>query len=149
MTIPSFDECPVTFGAYCSEQMRRWDELFPSEHNYFQRLADLLAKQPGTFFDALRDVEVKMGVTPKTWPKGQFTLAQVDFLNRNPHYAEWRAEITRIFGIIDPQLDAQLRQKAKPRLVIVTSPADLPVGPDRTWLRIQDKGQRVKVVPPF
>ena len=148
MAIPSFDFCPVTFGAYASEQMRHWDELFPAERSYFQRLAELLAKQPPEFFDGLKAVEVKMGVTPKTWPKGQFTLAQVDFLNRNPHYAEWRAEIRRLFGSIDPQLDSQLRQRAKPRLVIVMSPADLPVGPDRTWLRIADRGQRVKVTPP-
>lgn len=145
---PSFDSCPVTFGAYCTEQMRHWDELFPAERSYFQRLADLLTQQPPAFFDRLRAVETKMGVTPANWPKGQFTLAQVDFLNRNPHYAEWRDEIRRLFAAIDPRLDAQLRQRAKPRLVLVTSPADLPVGPDRTWLRIQNKGVRVKVEPP-
>jgi hypothetical protein len=147
-TVPNFDACPVTFGAYCNDQMRHWDELFPAERSYFQRLADLLARQEPAFFDALRTIEGKMGVTARTWPQGQFTLAQVDFLNRNPHYAEWRAEIARLFAWIDPQLDAQLRQKAKPRLMIVLSPADLPVGPDRTWLRIQGQGQRVKIVPP-
>jgi hypothetical protein len=147
VTRPNFDVYPVTFGAYCSEQMKHWDELFPAERSYFQRLSDLLTKAPAAFFDPLRAVETKMGVTANNWPKGQFTLAQVDFLNRNPHYPEWRSVITRMFAEIDPQLDAQLRRKAKPRLVIVYSPADMPVGPDRMWLRIKS-GQRVGVKPP-
>ncbi len=146
--LPKFDAYPVTFGAYISEQVRAWDELFPAERGYFIRLAGLLATAPPEFFDPLRAIEVKMGVTEKNWPRGKFTLEQVDFLNRNPHYAEWRAEIARMFTLIDPQLDAQLLRKGRPRLIIVTSPADLPVGPDRMWLRIAQFGKRIKIEAP-
>ena len=43
-------------------------------------------------FQPIRDAEARMGVNDRTWPKGEFTLDQVDFLNRNPRYPEWRAE---------------------------------------------------------
>ena len=39
-----------------------------------------------------------MGVNEKNWPKGQFTLEQVDFLNRNAHYPEWREAVSAVFA---------------------------------------------------
>jgi hypothetical protein len=145
---PNFDSFPVTFGGYISEQVRSWDELFPAERDYFTRLASLLKEAPREFFDPLLALEARMGVTEKVWPRGKFTLEQVDFLNRNPYYPAWRAEIARIFSIIDPQLDDQVRKKGRPRLIVVLSPADLPVGPDRLWLRIAQHGKRVKLEAP-
>jgi hypothetical protein len=145
---PNFDAYPVTFSGYVSDQVRAWDELFPAERDYFTRLAALLATAPTEFFDPLRAIEVKMGVNERNWPKGKFTLEQVDFLNRNAHYAEWRAEIARLFSIIDPQLDEQVKRKGRPRLIVVMSPADLPAGPDRMWLRIAQYGQRLKIEAP-
>jgi hypothetical protein len=148
MNQPDFDRFPVTFGGYISEQVRAWDELFPVERDYFTRLADLLTRAPKEFFDPLLAIEARMGVTEKIWPRGKFTLEQVDFLNRNAHYPEWRAEIARIFSILDPRLDEQARKKGRPRLIVAMSPADLPVGPDRLWLRIAQYGRRVKLEPP-
>ena len=148
MPQPNFDSFPVTFGAYISEQVRTWDELFPAERDYFTRLADLLSQAPREFFDPLRVIELRMGVNATNWPKGKFTLEQVDFLNRNAHYPAWRAEIARLFSTIDPQLDEQARKKGRPRLIVVMSPADLPVGPDRMWLRIAQYGRRVKIEAP-
>ena len=85
---------PVTLGAYVGDQLRSWPALFPPERSYFERLFQLFdaaGEETALLFEPLRAVERKMGVTPKTWPEGQFTLDQVDFLNRNPHYPEWRA----------------------------------------------------------
>ncbi len=148
MTVPSFDFCPVTFGGYMTDQARNWPELFPAERDYFLRLAALLKQAPESFFAPLQAIEQKMGVTPQNWPRGQFTLAQVDFLNRNAHYAEWRREIARLFSILDPQLDEQVRARGHRRAIVVTSPADMPVGTDRMWLRIREQGRMVALDTP-
>jgi hypothetical protein len=140
-----FEHVPVTFAAYFVEQLRGWETLFPAEQEYFVRLGAYLEKAPAALFAGLAALEPKMGVTPKTWPRGRFTLEQVDFLNRNPLYPEWRREITVIFNEIGPALDAAV--KGQPRLVIVLGPADLPVGPDRMWTRLP-KGRRVRLTVP-
>jgi hypothetical protein len=143
-----FAHVPVTFSSYLVEQMRGWETLFPAERSYLERLSKLLEDSPGEAFAPLEAIEKKMGVTPEKWPRGRFTLDQVDFLNRNPHYAEWRAEIARLFGQIDPILEQQITARGRPRLVIVIGPADLPVGPDRMWTRFAGKGRRVQLRVP-
>src|SRR5215470_10857539 len=97
-----FDHVPVSFFSFFHQQITEWETLFPAERSYLHRLSKYLEKADAKFFDGLRDVEKQMGVTPQTWPRGKFTLLQVDFLNRNPHYPAWRAEIARLFSIIDP-----------------------------------------------
>lgn len=141
------DRYPISFGAFLSDQWKNWAELFPAEQNYFTRLLGWLDGQPLSFFDGLREIEKLMGVNGSNWPKGRFTLEQVDFLNRNAHYKEWRAEVARIFSIVDPAIEAESRRRGRPRLVIVASPADLPVGPDRMWKRIEQLGKRRKLEP--
>ncbi len=147
-----FDRLPVSFSAFCFDQMKDWDLLFPNERRYFERLFDLLDRsgQPEVdrLFEPMRAAETQLGVNEKTWPKRQFTLDQVDFLNRNPHYPEWRAAVSTVFGKIDPLLDAEIARKGKPRLVVVISPADIPTGPDRMWLRIANRGKRVAIQQP-
>lgn len=147
-----FDRLPVTFGAFFFEQMREWDLLFPAEQDYFTRLFALLDRAPAVevdrLFEPVRAAERLMGVNERTWPRRQFTLEQVDFLNRNAHYSEWRAAIARVFSQIDPVLDAEVARRGWPRLVIVISPAELPVGPDRMWTRISGHGYRVALQAP-
>ncbi|MBL8239471.1 MAG: hypothetical protein JNM66_18745 [Bryobacterales bacterium] len=140
-----FEHVPVTFAAYFNEQLRGWETLFPAEREYFERLGAYLEKAPAELFAPLAALEPRMGVTPKSWPRGRFTLEQVDFLNRNALYPEWRRVITSIFESINPALDAAV--KGKPRLLIVLGPADLPVGPDRMWTRIKG-GRRVALQVP-
>ncbi|MFN0106139.1 MAG: hypothetical protein ACKV2U_29120 [Bryobacteraceae bacterium] len=146
MPPPRFDfaHVPVTFGAYFNEQLRGWDTLFPAERDYFERMGTYLEKAPGELFAPLAELEPRMGVNQKTWPRGRFTLEQVDFLNRNALYPEWRRIITAIFDVINPALDAAV--KGRPRVVIVLGPGDLPVGPDRMWTRL--KGRRVALRVP-
>src|SRR5881396_1750510 len=88
------DRLPVTFGTFFFDQIKEWDLLFPSEQNYFERLFGLLdrsePKVVEELFAPLRRLEPVMGVNEQVWPKRRFTLDQVDFLNRNAHYAEWR-----------------------------------------------------------
>jgi hypothetical protein len=140
-----FDHVPVTFSAYFSEQLRGWETLFPAEQDYYVRLGAFLEKAPARLFAGVAALEPKMGVNERTWPRGRFTLEQVDFLNRNPHYAEWRQEVALIFNEIGPALDAAVKQQK--RLVIVMAPAELPVGPDRMWTRLP-AGRRVSLDVP-
>jgi hypothetical protein len=139
------DRYPTSLGSFLNDQWRNRAELFPAERDYIQRLVAALQQRPAAFFDALLAAEKQMGVNGSNWPRGRFTLAQVDFLNRNPHYAVWRSEIARIFSVVDPELEQEVRRKGRPRLIIVSSPADLPVGPDRMWKRIDQKGRRVPI----
>ncbi len=143
---PRFDfaHVPVTFTAYFAEQLRTWNLLFPAEQTYFERLGAYLEKAPPALFAPLAELEPRMGVTPRTWPPGQFSLAQVDFLNRNAFYPEWRRRISAVFNVINPALDAST--KGQTRLVVVIAPADIPVGPDRMWTRLS--GRRIPLKPP-
>lgn len=141
------ERLPPTFSTYTFDRLKDWDNLFPAERDYFERLFSLLDRSSGEAveqtFAPLRAVEEKMGLDPRIWDGKDFTLEHVDFLQRNPHLAEWRAAIAEIFSKIDPLLDAEAVQSGKPRLTLVLSPADLPMGPDRMWLRIQEQGKLV------
>jgi len=142
-----FDRIPATFSTFFLEQLKDWNTLFPAEQTYFEQLFLLIQKIPATdqdvLFSTLRIVEKKMGINEKTWPRRSFTLDQVDFLNRNPHYAEWRQIIAGIFAQLDPILDEEKARHGQPRLSITVTPAELPVGPDRLWTRL--KGRRIQL----
>ena len=142
---------PITFSAFAWEQMREWELLFPAEQRHYERLFGLLARsdprEVDRLFAPMREIESQMGVNGKTWPQRRFTLDQVDFLNRNPRYPEWRAAVTGVFAQLDPLLDAEVARQGRARLVIVISPPEIPAGPDRMWLRVAGHGQRLAVEP--
>jgi hypothetical protein len=146
------DRLPLSFSAFCLDQIKEWDLLFPAERNYFERLFRLLDRTSQAaveeLFSTLRAIERRMGVNERTFPKGQFTLEQVDFLNRNPHYSEWRATIAQVFAALDPALDAEIARSGHERLVIVVSPPQLPVDPSQMWLRLQHRGKRIPLELP-
>jgi hypothetical protein len=142
-----FDRLPPTFSTYVHDRLREWETLFPAERDYFERLFALLdrsdPKAVEDLFAPLRVVEEKMGVSEKTWNRREFTLEHVDFLQRSPHLAEWRATIAGIFAKIDPLLDEEVARAGHSRLVIVVSPPELPMGADRMWMRLKDRGRLV------
>lgn len=146
------DRLPRSFAAFCFDQMKDWDLLFPAERTYFERLFGLLDRSSPSdverLFQPLRELEPRMGMNDKTWPRGQFTLEQVDFLNRNPHYPEWRAAVAKVFAQLDPILDGETTRSGHARLVVVVTPSQLPADPGRMWMRLQDKGKRVPLAPP-
>jgi hypothetical protein len=146
------DGLPRSFGAFCFDQMKDWDLLFPAERSYFERLFGLLDRSSGPvverLFQPLRELEPKMGMNEKTWPRGQFTLEQVDFLNRNRYYPEWRAAVAQVFAQLDPALDAEAARNGHARLAIVIAPAQLPTDPGRMWTRFQGRGKRVEISGP-
>ena len=143
------DRLPVTFSTFFFDQFQQWRLLFPYEQEYQERLFTLLDRSPAeavdSLFAPLREVERRMGVSEKTWPRRQFSSEQVDFLNRNPHSGEWRQAISYVFGHLDPILEAEKAKKGRPALVIVTAPAELPATTDRMWLRLGRRGKRVAI----
>ena len=147
-----FDRLPVTFSTFFYEQILEWDLLFPAEKNYYERFFGLLAKLPAADLDRLfaevRAAERQMGVTDAVWPKRTFTLQQVDFLNRSPHYPIWRKAVSGVFAEIDPRLDAEAALHGRPRVVVVVSPSEIPAGPDRLWTRVRSHGRRVPLETP-
>ncbi|HEV3196518.1 MAG TPA: hypothetical protein VGZ73_01395 [Bryobacteraceae bacterium] len=146
------DRLSVSFSSFCLDQMKDWELLFPAERGYFERLFGLLDRSSPEVvervFAPVREIERKMGVTEKTFPKGQFTLEQVDFLNRNPYYSEWRGAITRIFAQLDPLLDSEVARAGHARLVIAIAPSQLPADPERMWTWFQGRGKRVALEMP-
>ena len=140
-----FDRLPRTFSVYSLDRIRDWHRLFPAEKRYFERLFGLLDRSPDgavtELFAPLREVERKMDLGGGLWSTREFTLEHVDFLQRNPHLAEWREAIAAVFARIDPILDDEVARSGNARLVIVASPAELPMGPDRMWTRIRANGQ--------
>lgn len=147
-----FDRLPVTFSTFFYEQILDWELLFPAEKSYYERFFGLLAKLPPIELDGLfagvRTAEREMGVNEANWPKRTFTLQQVDFLNRSPHYAVWRKAVSAVFAEIDPRLDAEASRHGHPRVVVVLSPAEIAAGPDRLWQRIRSHGHQVSLDPP-
>jgi hypothetical protein len=146
-----FDRIPATFSTFFFDQIKDFEALFPAERNYFERLFTLIDQLPAAGFEELflplRRAEVTMGVNEKNWPRRTFTLNQVDFLNRNPHYPAWRAEVAKIFSRLDPVLEEAVRRRGRPRVSIVIAPGDIPVGPDRLWTRLQ--GRRIALSEAF
>jgi hypothetical protein len=134
------DSLPRSFAAFCSDQVKEWDLLFPAEHGYFERLFALIGRTPPELFQPLREIEARMG-----FPKGLSPLENVDFLNRSPYYAEWRAAVAQIFSRLDPVLDAEISRSGHARLVVVVSPAQLPADPDRMWTRLGRRGKRIQL----
>lgn len=142
-----FGRLPPTFATYSFDRINDWNKLFPAERDYFERLFGMLARSEDAaverLFAPLFAVEEKMGVRRGTWNTKEFTLEHVDFLERNRHLAEWREIVAGIFAEIDPLLDAEVARQGRPRLVFVVSPSQLPMGPDRMWQRLKDKGKLV------
>ncbi len=142
-----FQRLPPTFSTYFYDRIEDWKRLFPAERNYFERLFALLdrsdPKAVEQLFAPLRAVEAKMGINENNWDRREFTLEHVDFLQRSPYLAEWRATIADIFAKIDPMLDEEVARSGHSRLVMVISPAELPTGPDRMWLRLKDRGKLI------
>jgi hypothetical protein len=132
------DGLPRSFSAFCSDQMRDWDRLFPAEQSYFQRLFALIGRTSPDLFLRLSEIEAKMA-----FPRALAPIEAVDFLNRSPHYAEWRAAVAEVFSKLDPALDAEVARSGHPRLVVVISPAQLPADPSRMWTRIEKRGRRI------
>jgi hypothetical protein len=144
-----FEQLPPTFATFFFQQLQDWRLMFPAEQSYHERLFTLIDRTGAPvrekLFAPLREVEFRMGVSESTWPRRSFTVDQGDFLNRSPFNQDWRRAIAQLFAQLDPVLEAEVARHGRPRLVIVTAPSELPAAPDRMWLRLQQRGKRVRL----
>ena len=140
-----FDRLPATFSVYTLDRIKDWHKLFPAEQGYFERLFGLLDRSPreavDELFAPLREVERMMEIGGGLWNTKKFTLEHVDFLQRSKHLAQWREAVAAVFAKIDPVLDTEVARSGNPRLVVVVSPLELPIGPDRLWQRLRGPGR--------
>ena len=146
------DRLPPTFSTFFFEQFQEWSLLFPAEQRYHERLFLLLDRSTPeaieSVFAPLREVERRMGIDKKSWPRRRFDLDQVEFLNHNAHYGEWRQAISGVFERTDPLLDAETVRNGKAALVVVTAPPELAVAADRMWLRLRHRGKPIALELP-
>ncbi len=146
------DRLPVSFASFSLDQMKEWELLFPAERSYHERLFGLLDRSPAEdvdrLFSPVREIERKMGINEKNFPRGRFSLDQVDFLNRNPFYSEWRGAVAKVFSQLDPVLDEEVMRSGHARLVVVIAPAELPADAARMWTRFSGRGKRIALDPP-
>ena len=144
-----FQRLPATFSVYTLDRIREWNKLFPAEQGYFERLFGLLDRSPFEAVEDLvrpmREIERKMDIGGGLWNTDDFTLEHVDFLQRSPYLAEWREAVAGVFAKVDPVLDAEVARSGNPRLVVVVSPVELPMGPDRMWTRLRDRGRLLEL----
>ena len=88
-----------------------------------------------------------MGVNEKNWPRRSFKLDQVDFLNRNAKYAEWRGRSRRSSrGLIPFSMKTRGGGDALAWLWF-SRPRNCLLVPDRLWTRL--KGRRVALESPL
>src|SRR6185503_135532 len=80
-------------------------------------------------------------IDDRTWRRNRFSVDQIEFLQRSPQYQQWRSAIAGVFARLDPMLETEIVQHGRPRLIVMTAPAELPAGSDRTWLRLRDHGK--------
>ena len=144
-----FQRLPATFSVYTLDRIREWNKLFPAEQGYFERLFGLLDRSPFEAVEDLvrpmREIERKMDIGGGLWNTDDFTLEHVDFLQRSPYLAEWREAVAGVFAKVDPVLDAEVARSGNPRLVVVVSPVELLMGPDRMWTRLRDRGRLLEL----
>ena len=147
-----FDRLPATFATYTFDRIREWEMLFPAEQTYFERLLGLLDRSPreavAQTFAPLAAVESKMDIDRREWNTREFNLGHVDFLQRSPHYSEWRNAVTEVFAKVDPLVEEETARQGRPCVAIVLAPAELPVGPERMWLRMAARGKRIALDVP-
>ena len=90
------DRLPVSFAAFCFDQMMDGNSCFrPSAAT----TSVCSVCWTGSNRQSLEKYSSRCAMSSGRWAstnrlsQSPFTLEQVDFLNRNPHYAEWRAAV--------------------------------------------------------
>ena len=129
------DRLPVSFAAFCFDQMKEWDLLFPAERGYYERLFGLLDRSDAAaveeLFGPLREIEARMGVNEKTFPQRPVLAGAGGFSQpQSALFRVARGRRRRSSRRLDPLLDAEIARKGHARLVIVVAPAQLPADPE-------------------
>jgi hypothetical protein len=146
---PLLPRLPRTFGPALSEQIRRWDLLFPAEQRRLQAQLDHIAGlDPGAaqrLLSPISHLESKMNLPGFD----SSSVQQVGVLARSPLYPQWRGEVERVFGQIDDAIEAAGTLRRFKRLLICELPAGLPYNGAALWTNIAAKGRWTRLGKPF
>jgi hypothetical protein len=145
------ERLPRTFAPAMREQLARREVLFPAEQRLLENRLEWLRELTRSDFDRLfapvKALESRM--TLPHWRKGEsrFSIEDTAILARSPLYAEWRAEVEKVFAVIDAGAEKLGRAKFHPRLLFCVLPAGLPPAPE-PWNDVPG-GARVPLTRPF
>jgi hypothetical protein len=126
---------PLTFRPYFNQEIQSWTVKFPYERLYLERVVGYLdtlsPEQFELLFRAMRGLESRMNVNPRSFSLEEQTIEGASVLARSPHYHEWREEVNRVFEHIHVSAleQEQARMASLNRLLLQVFPADLPLNP--------------------
>jgi len=144
------ERLPVTMRPSLNQQLDAWETQFPFEQARLTLfLSGLESFQPSAL-DALtaplRTLETKMGVEHWNFSTNADTMENASMLARSQYYAEWRAEVQRVFEAVNAGAGKSAPAPGAPaRLVLVVLPESLPFDPHTIWKRWDRRGQEIKI----
>lgn len=123
---------PLTMQPALNQQVNAWDDLFPYEQKRaveFLRGVSLFdAAGLGTMTQALRELEVRMGVAGWNFSVAADTMTNASQLARSPNYSEWRREVQSVFSAIEARArNSAVAEPPAGRLIFLVLPESLPI----------------------
>ncbi len=110
------------------DQFRNWELLFPAERRALEAQLDWLARlSPNDFknlFAPVLEIESKMEL-PRWDAAAGMTVQDTGILARSPLYPRWRAEVEKVFSLVEEGVEKTRRSRRFPRLLVCVLPAGL------------------------
>lgn len=145
---------PRTFRPALHDQFRNWELLFPAERRALEAQLDWLARlSPNDFknlFAQVLEIESKMEL-PRWDAAAGMTVQDTGILARSPLYPRWRAEVEKVFSLIEEGVEKTRRNRRFPRLLVCVLPAGLPLDSPAAalWPEFSKQGSWVSLKAPF
>lgn len=139
---------PSTLRPMLSQRLDGWNLLFPFEQDEvgrFFRGADSFSPLALDELTAqLRSLEAKMGVARWNFSENTNTMQDSAMLARSPYFAQWRAEVQRVYAAIESREPPQ-NVGTRKRLILLLLPESLPVDADTAWKWWEPDGQTIAI----
>lgn len=137
---------PPTLRPMLNQRLEGWELLFPFE----QEEAGRFFRGAGSFSPGaldrltaqLRSLETKMGVAKWRFSEASNTMEDSAMLARSRYYAEWRAEVQRVYSAIESREPAQDAARRR-SLILLVIPENLPVDSKTAWKFWEPEGQTI------
>lgn len=139
---------PPTLRPMLTQRLDGWKLLFPFEQDEvgrFFRGADSFSSRAFDDLTAqLRSLETKMGVAKWNFSESTNTMQDSAILARSPYFAQWRAEVQRVYVAIESREPPQ-NVGTRKRLILLVLPESLPVDADTAWKWWGPDGQTIAI----
>lgn len=139
----ALDRLPRTFLASNLIELEKWTTLFEPERAYIRELLRFLGGLSGVeserVFGRLAGLEAATGCDrlQEGDPK-EFQERALRELQRRGQYAAWRAEVQKVFDVIEPQVEAVLYAGARgPRIVLILYGEGIAIEREKLWRRFR------------